>query len=228
VIARLSALRPPSPVLAWSFGALSAVLLAVYAAEAGSPGWEVAVVHFIQGLDIPGLHRLDLLLTRFGHTPWALPLTGLAVAALVAVGHPKLGLLLAVATVGRVVGGVIKVLIDRPRPDAGDVSLAHFFGGPSFPSGHVLGTTLLLGWLAYSAGHVFPQRAIRVPIQVGCVALIVMMGVSRIELGAHWPTDVLGGYLVAGLLLMPLMALHTRLESGRSPLLQPSFETAES
>jgi undecaprenyl-diphosphatase len=188
----------------------------VYASTAGSPGWEVAIVQFIQGLDIPGLHEFDLFLTKFGHTPWSLPLTVVAAIGLVALGHPKLGLLLALATVGRVLGGLIKVFIDRPRPDAGDVNLAHFFGGPSFPSGHVLGTTLLLGWLAYSAGHVFPQRAVRIPIQVGCVVLIMMMGVSRIELGAHWPTDVVGGYLVGGLMLLPLMSLHTRLEDART------------
>lgn len=210
VIARPRSLQ--FPLIAWALGVLLAIALTAYASEAGGPGWEVAIVQFVQGLDVPGLHQLDTLLTRFGHTPWALPLTVVAAVALVALGHPKLGILLVLATTGRIVGGLIKVAIDRPRPDAGDVNLAHFFGGPSFPSGHVLGTTLLLGWLAYSAAHVFPQRAIRLPIQVGCIALIVMMGVSRIELGAHWPTDVLGGYLVAGLMLMPLISLHARLE----------------
>jgi undecaprenyl-diphosphatase len=95
------------------------------------------------------------------------------------------------------------------------VDLAYFFGGPSFPSGHVLGTTILLGWIAYSAGHVIPQRPVRLAVQAACVFAIGLMGVSRIELGAHWPTDVLGGYLVAGLLLLPLMALHTRLIAPR-------------
>ena len=184
--------------------------LALYASRAASPGWEVAIVQFIQGLHVPGLHQTDLVLTRAGHTPLALPLTVIAVAGLVIAGHARLGLLLVLATAGRIVGGVIKMAIDRPRPESGDVSLAQIFGGPSFPSGHVLGTTLLLGWLIYSANHVFPQRWVRLPVQAVCAVGIVMMGVSRIELGAHWPTDVLGGYLVAGLMLVPLMSLHRR------------------
>jgi undecaprenyl-diphosphatase len=204
------------PLVAWTLGAFVVAVLAAYASEARSPGWEVAVVQFVQGWEIPGLRGLDLWLTRLGHTPWALPLTVLAVAGLMAAGHAKLGLLLALATTGRILGGIIKIAIDRPRPEAGDVNLAHFFGGPSFPSGHVLGTTLLLGWLAYSATHVIPQRAVRIPFQMACVAVIAMMGISRIELGAHWPTDVAGGYLVAGLMLMPLIALHGRLEGARA------------
>jgi undecaprenyl-diphosphatase len=188
--------------------------LAAYASTVGSPGWEAAVVRFIQDLSIPGLHELDLFFTRVGHTPWALPLTGLAIVGLVVLGHARLGLLLAVATGGRIVGGVVKILIDRPRPDGSDVDLAHLFGGPSFPSGHVLGTTLLLGWLAYSAIHVIPNRTARVSFQAACVVAILLMGVSRIELGAHWPTDVMGGYFVAATMLIPLMALNSRLHLG--------------
>jgi undecaprenyl-diphosphatase len=213
---RIAGLHFPTTLRVWALLASAAVLLATYATRAASPGWEVAIVQFIQGLDVPGLHRLDLVLTRIGHTPLALPLTILAVAGLVAAGHTRLGLLLAVATTGRIAGGIIKIGIDRPRPDAGDVDLAHIFGGPSFPSGHVLGTTLLLGWLAYAAGHVFPQRAVRLSVQAACIVTILLMGVSRIELGAHWPTDVLGGYAVAGVMLFPLMSLHQRLE--RRPL----------
>jgi undecaprenyl-diphosphatase len=196
-------------------GAATAAL-ALYASRAASPGWEVAIVQFTQGLHIPGLHQTDLVLTRAGHTPLALPLTVLAVAGLVIAGHARLGLLLVLATGGRIAGGVIKMAIDRPRPESGDVTLAQLFGGPSFPSGHVLGTTLLLGWLIYSSNHVFPQRWVRLPVQAVCALGIVMMGVSRIELGAHWPTDVLGGYLVAGLMLVPLMALHRRMSPGVS------------
>jgi undecaprenyl-diphosphatase len=198
--------------LLWVAGAVGALGLMFYASEAGAPGWEVAIVQFLQGLQVPGLRELDLLLTRAGHTPLALPLTALAVAVLALAGHGRLALLLAIATSGRILGGVIKIAIDRPRPDAGQVDLAHVFGGPSFPSGHVLGTTILFGWLAYSAIHVIPHRPSRLAVQALCVAIMLLMGISRLELGAHWPTDVLGGYLVAALFMTPFVLIHRRLE----------------
>jgi undecaprenyl-diphosphatase len=203
-----------SPVwMLWATGAVALFGLGLYAASVGSSGWEVAIVRGVQGLDVPGLHQADLVLTRAGHTPLAMPLTVVAIAVLVAVGHPRLGLFLAVATAGRIVGGLIKIAVDRPRPDAADVDLAHIFGGPSFPSGHVLGTTLLLGWLAYSATHAIPHRPSRLAFQAACGLGMFMMGVSRIELGAHWPTDVAAGYLVAGLMLLPLAALNAHLHA---------------
>jgi undecaprenyl-diphosphatase len=209
----------------WTASAAGVLLLGVYASTLGTPGWEAAVVRFIQDLSIPGLHELDLFFTRVGHTPWALPLTGLAVLGLIALGHPRLGLLLLVATSWRVAGGIVKIVVDRPRPDAGDVDLAHLFGGPSFPSGHVLGTTLLLGWLAYAAIRVIPHRGWRLSFQAACVVAMVLMGVSRMELGAHWPTDVMGGYLAAAVMLIPLMSLDARLHLTSRPQLQEPVRT---
>jgi undecaprenyl-diphosphatase len=129
------------------------------------------------------------------------------VGALSVAGHARLGLFLGVLTVGRAAGGLVKLLVDRARPGAGEVDLAYVFGGPSFPSGHVLGTTLLLGWLAYATPQVVRAPALRVAIQAACVTGMVLMGISRIELGAHWPTDVLGGYVLAGLMLVPMISL---------------------
>jgi undecaprenyl-diphosphatase len=205
-------------------GALLAIALAFYASLNDGTGWELGIVRFIQGADVPGLHQTDLALTQAGHTPLALPLTLLTIIWFVTAGHLRLGLLLGVATGGRILGGFIKILIDRQRPDASQVDLAQIFGGPSFPSGHVLGTTLLLGTIWYAAFHLIPQRPARLAIQSLCVAGMLMMGVARMELGAHWPTDVLGGYLIGGLILMPLIALHRHTTPG---VAQPAREHAQ-
>jgi undecaprenyl-diphosphatase len=107
----------------------------------------------------------------------------------------------------------MKLALDRARPDAAQVDVAHVFGGPSFPSGHVLGTTLLLGWLFYSAPYVIRNRPLCIAAQALCVAGVLLMGLSRMDMGAHWPTDVAGAYLVAILMLQPMIALDRRLRS---------------
>ena len=104
--------------------------------------------------------------------------------------------------VGAVINIGLKELVGRPRPPAPDtgVSLA------SFPSGHTLQATLLFGLLPLAV-WLLTQRAVahRLAVLLSAVA-IVAVGVSRVLLGAHWPTDVVGGVLV-GLALI-LVAEH--------------------
>lgn len=73
-----------------------------------------------------------------------------------------------------------------------------------------LGTALLLGWLCYAATYFIRQRWLRLPFQAACLTGIVLMGVSWFELGAHWPSDVLGAYLIAAVILIPAIRLHGR------------------
>lgn len=115
--------------------------------------------------------------------------------------------------VGAVLNIGLKAAVGRPRPPAPDtgVSLA------SFPSGHTLQATLLLGLLpmVVAAAGAGP-RARRAATAVA-VAGIAAVGLSRVYLGAHWPTDVVGGVLV-GLALIA----GARHVLGRQPAEAPS------
>jgi membrane-associated phospholipid phosphatase len=62
----------------------------------------------------------------------------------------------------------------------------------SYPSGHALGSTVLYGFLAYLFATRFPQFSGL--IYLLAVVLIGVIGLSRLYLGVHWPTDILGGY----------------------------------
>ncbi|MBR8840128.1 MAG: phosphatase PAP2 family protein [Stigonema ocellatum SAG 48.90 = DSM 106950] len=70
----------------------------------------------------------------------------------------------------------------------------------SFPSGHALGSLVLYGFLAYALAIHYPKQAKF--IYSFAVVLIAAIGVSRLYLGVHWPTDIIAGYGVGCLWLM--------------------------
>lgn len=70
----------------------------------------------------------------------------------------------------------------------------------SFPSGHALGSLVLYGLLAYLLATNYPKTAKL--IYIFAVFLISVIGISRLYLGVHWPTDILAGYGVGFLWLM--------------------------
>ena len=123
-------------------------------------------------------------------------LTG-AVALGLAVGRRWLlaGWLVLTVSGSALLSTVLKVGLDRLRPEsAGELTSAHGF---SFPSGHTQAATvtyvsivLVVGWQVFS-----PGRGARVTSAALVTIVVGAVGLSRIYLGAHWPSDVLGGWL---------------------------------
>jgi undecaprenyl-diphosphatase len=106
---------------------------------------------------------------------------------LVLTGHVRLGLFVVVAVIGGwLVDNGLKELIGRERPVFDDpVSTS---SGPSFPSGHAMTSTA-----AYGAVVLLARRR---AVTVAAIVLVVAIGITRIVLGVHWVTDVLGGWVV--------------------------------
>lgn len=105
---------------------------------------------------------------------------------------------------------VIKELIHRTRPfplNQNATNILHTINEYSYPSGHVLFYVVFFGLFAYLAWKNFAGRA-RVIIIAICSALIVLIGPSRIFLGAHWASDVLGSYIFGTILLLVLILAY--------------------
>lgn len=102
---------------------------------------------------------------------------------------------------------VVKELVARPRPTANPLVSAP---GYSFPSGHTLNSTVTYGILVLVAWRSRLPLAVRRAVLILAVILPLLIGLSRIALGVHWPTDVLAGWL-AGVAFVALAATLVRL-----------------
>lgn len=108
---------------------------------------------------------------------------------------------------------VIKLLVNRPRPDIGLVAVMEGTLGSGFPSGHTACGTVICGFLFYLAPRLVKTPAVIWLLRALLIALIVFTGVSRIYLGAHWASGVGGGLFLGALILYPAIVLYKKYEA---------------
>ena len=120
-----------------------------------------------------------------------------------------------------VVAPAIKLIVARPRPTDDLVSVWRNYPGLSFPSGHAFSAMVLFGLAYYLAPVLMGWKWGVHGLRIFSIAMIALIGVSRVYLGAHWPSDVMGGYLFGAITLAVLIYLH-RLQSHRLASAQPS------
>lgn len=186
--------------------AILALALGLYASLTDTMAWEVAIVRGLQEASIPGLYTLSIAISRAGTGDLWLAIIATLVALLWAVGGARLALLLALSGALQTVSTPLKLLTERARPAEPAVEVWRELSTYSFPSGHVLGAAMVFGFLGVALTRCEVPSTLRRLLQAGCVACIGLMGVARMVVGAHWPTDVLGAYLLAALLLVPLIS----------------------
>ncbi len=107
----------------------------------------------------------------------------------------------------------LKLFFGRPRPEP----FFDYYPAPtsfSFPSGHALFSVCFFGGLAVLLTHRLRSRAAQAAVWVAALIVILLIGSSRVYLGVHYPTDVVGGYAV-GLTWVTAVALGDRLAEHR-------------
>ena len=141
----------------------------------------------------PPLTALMGAVTMLG-APWVLlALGGCAVLGFLRAGWRRAAALLLVTMAGAaLLNLVLKMSFHRTRPTS-------FFGTPlptsySFPSGHAMLAFCFYGVLAALLTARLSARPARMMIWIGATILIVLVGISRVYLGVHYPSDVLAGY----------------------------------
>jgi undecaprenyl-diphosphatase len=166
------------------------LLLAWVVASQGAVGFDESLIRLVQDSPVPtGVWQL---FTDLGGPILAVIGTALVIL-LVVLRRIREAVVFALAIIGASLWTTfVKVAIARPRPPG--ITLTEF-SGYSFPSGHTLNSTVTYGLIALVAWRTGWPRWMRVAIVIGLSVLVVLIGCSRIALGVHYPSDVLGGWL---------------------------------
>lgn len=195
-----------------ALGGLTLALFCLAAVFPTFPGDERLLLEF-QKLQTDWLSDAALAVTTLGWLPVAIA-SVLAVAVLLWLrGRAADASMVVLSTIPMALGNVIKVLVNRPRPE-------HLLAGSmpasmSFPSGHAIYAMVLCGILVLLVEELVRPSLIRRIIQAGLVSLVLAMGASRVYLGVHWPSDIIGSYLFGILALVGLFWFRCRLAHRR-------------
>lgn len=185
------------------------VILGIAGAGRGEPGLDLSLAREVQKLPDPAGDVLRLASLLGGN--WRLAaLTLIAVTAFLMRGHRAEALLLAATQVPRVLQEGAKIVFDVPRPAAGLLHVREIVDTASYPSGHVVGTTVVFVLLFLLAPRLSRRWWVVWPLRAACGAMIAMVPVSRMWLGVHWPSDCVGGWLFAALWLVPAWQVYRR------------------
>jgi undecaprenyl-diphosphatase len=104
------------------------------------------------------------------------------------------GFIAAAALGALLLSEAIKVSIGRERPPNADASAYHVDASPSFPSGHSMLSAAVYLSIASVATAIIPRWRVRAYIIGASLVLVGLIGVSRLFLGVHYLTDVVGGW----------------------------------
>jgi len=191
-----------SLICAVGFGVWSAVL---NSASIGK--LDTAVISFVQSFEMPSITTISKGLAAIGSTKGVVALFVLVSLFLYFVLKHRGELLLFASVLAgtAIVNQVLKRIFVRERPQIHPIIAET---GYSFPSGHAMTALALYGCLAYIIWRHLHTKTGRVLWIAFSIIMIVSIGLSRIYLGVHYPSDVIGSYMASFCLLLLAVWIH--------------------
>jgi membrane-associated phospholipid phosphatase len=165
--------------------------------------FDTSFLLWLHGQANPILDRFMLTITQFGN-PRTVVFVVIVSLAILWWRNRQEAKIFALACLGAVILNTgLKLAFSKPRPHLWQLLISE--KSFSFPSGHALGSLVLYGFLAYLLATHYPKSA-KIFYSLAAIA-IAAIGLSRLYLGVHWPTDVIAGYGVGFLWLMLCIAM---------------------
>ncbi|PZC41609.1 MAG: Membrane-associated phospholipid phosphatase [Chloroflexi bacterium] len=212
----------PRPSMIWVSGVIGATALILLAALAIAVGplpaaTDLSIARAIQDVNLPGWDSalalgewltgapggvIIWLLLVAGLWLWSRPVESIAVALSAGIWLPK---------------AILEELVARPRPTDDLLLVTQLGDGFAFPSGHITAGAAVFGMLAVIAIVRLPTWRSRAWVLAPVATILTLASLSRVESGAHWPTDVAAALLLATVWLLGMTWVYLELRSGHAP-----------
>lgn len=171
------------------------VEIAEHVRSGSTQAFDELVMQWVDARHLPFLDAVMLEITALGTGIVVLMIVAVAALFLLLTRHKYPAILLLASTFGGLVlNAILKLGFDRPRPSV-VVAAVHTFSS-SFPSGHAMSAAVVYSTVAYLAARLHRQKWAGWLVMIAAMALIVVIAFSRIYLGVHYPSDVVGGVAI--------------------------------
>jgi undecaprenyl-diphosphatase len=183
-------------------GAIIAVIATIGFAElaehvlaGGTQAFDVAVLQWIHLHQHPLLTQLMIEMTYLGTGTVVITIVGVTALFLWHTEHKHSARLLLAATIGNILlNNALKLVYHRQRPSVFEWQTVAL--SSSFPSGHAMSSTVVYGTVAYLLMRLQKHTWAKMLTLTGAIILILLICLTRLYLGVHYPSDVLGGIIV--------------------------------
>lgn len=196
--------------------------MAVIAVRQPLNSFDLQTAAWVQGFETENLTGLMVFFSTLGSSKFTILIALLVMVILFFVLKHRRELLFLAASLGgaALMNKLLKLVFQRERPFVHRLVEETGF---SFPSGHAMAAFALYGALAYLLWrHIRPRWGRALLIGVSCF-MVLMICVSRIYLGVHYPSDIIGALLASGLWLCVMIGIAGRLEGRHIPLSRYRF-----
>ena len=114
---------------------------------------------------------------------------------------------------GGALNQIVKYAFQKPRPIFEHLVVQD---GYTFPSGHAMGSIVVYGGLLFLLYRITKSQTLKTIFSIGIVVFILLIGLSRIYLGVHFASDIIGGYSLGGAALLASIGIYRILEINKS------------
>ena len=170
---------------------------------------DLTVTQAMQAWTIPGLLLLARAVSWFGEFWVAIISVIITAVILLFFSYRREAIFTLAVLTAPTLNYFLKLIINRPRPNSELIKVFTSLTDSGFPSGHVSYYVVFFGFLIFLAlKHKSWPSFLRLILLVISIALIILISFSRIYLGAHWLSDILGGYIFGAIILSALIYFY--------------------